>query len=273
MGTNKYLKLACIGIFIGLTGCASLHSNIKYDLDDVKESTNKQLKEVILDIRAFEDVRKSVPENAILFSESYDDFYLKVGEAEYCVNKENIYSLNKMDVPSQISVIISKHLDKKGLFKSVTASNKVIQPAVNEDDSSDMYSEDTDKVKPQKVEVQEKIPADYYLSGKLRKFYGQHEYVQGSKGAALVFGAIGSLGAMSIEKPLMVEIEFVDLAVYRNDGQLLAEIGSLYEKFEEQETGANRCENIYYRVNEKLRHVVDKLADKIETAMTNKISG
>jgi hypothetical protein len=241
MRTPNYLILVIAGIFLGLTGCASLHSNIKYDLDDIKESTNKQLKEVVLDVRAFEDARKSVPENAILFSESYDDYYLKVGEVEHCVNKESIYSLNKMDVPSQISTIISKHLNKRGALKSVTEDNKETQ-------------------------------ADYYLTGKLTRFYGQQEYVQGSKGAAIIFGAIGALGAMSVEKPLMVEIEFVDLAVYKNDGQLLADIGRVYGKFEEERTGGNKCENLYRHVNEKLRHVIDKLADKIETAMLNSIS-
>jgi len=235
----KFFKPVFALIIFGLAGCTSLHSNIKYDLDDIEESTNKQLKEVVLDIRAFEDARKSVPENAILFSESNEDYYLKVGEVEYCVNREYVYSQNKEDVPSQISTIISKHLNKRKAFESVTANNKEIR-------------------------------ADYYLTGKLMRFYGQQEYL--SPHGYSLLGPLGALVISSVETPIIVEIEIVDLAVYRNDGQLLAEIGSVKERFEEEANGGQNCTNTYRLVNEKLMHVIDKLANKVETTIINSIS-
>jgi len=270
MRLHCILKLAFAVAVLGLGGCvALLGPPINYDVDDIKESANKQLKEVALGIRPFEDDRKSVPEYAILFSESYDDFYLKIGEVEYCINREDKYTANKGDVPLQVSTIIAKHLDKRGAFKTVMANNKVNQPVVYEEESQNTDGISADEIKPQIAKKQEKISADYYLTGKLVKLYGQQEYVQGAKGAFIVFGALGSLTAASIEKPLIVEIEIVDLAVYKNGGQLLAKIGNIHEKFEEVATGGSQCNNIYLHVNEKLKIIIEKLSDKIENAIAN----
>jgi hypothetical protein len=268
----KSFNLIFALIIFGLTGCvALLDPPINYDVDDIEESANRQLKDVVLDIQPFEDARKSVPEYAILFSESYDDFYLKIGEVEYCINREDKYIANKGDVPLQVSTIIAKHLDKRGAFKSVLANNKENQPVVYEEESQDTYGESTDEIKHEIEKKKEKIPADYYVTGKLVKFYGQQEYIQGAKSAALVFGVIGQLATMGVDTPLFVEIEIVDLAVYKNDGQLLAKIGNIHEKFSEEATGGRHCNGIYDHVNKKLKYTIEKLADRIETTMINSL--
>lgn len=83
-------------------------------------------------------------------------------------------------------------------------------------------------------------------------------------GAAILFGPLGALATMGIKTPLKVEVQFADLAIYKNDGQLLVDIGNVHEVFVEDATGGGQCRSIYYHVNEKLKSVINSLAEEIE---------
>ena len=182
MKSYTFLKLFLLGLILGLAGCSSLLSPaIEYDLDDIKESTNKQLSEITLDIKPFEDIRKSVPENAVLYPTGEPgDYYYEVGEKRYCVNKEDRYYKGKGDVPLQVTKTIGRHLNKRRAFKTVTVNNERIR------------DEERDDVSKGKSKKDEKFAADYYLTGKLKRFYGQQEFTSGPKVASLLFGVIGS---------------------------------------------------------------------------------
>lgn len=262
MKSYTFFKLFLLGLVLGLAGCSSLLApSIDYDLDDIKESPNKQLSGITLDIKPFEDIRKSVPENAILYPTGEPgDYYYEVGEKRYCVNKEERYYKAKGDVPLQISKAIGRHLNKRGTYKTVTVNNERIR------------DEERDEASKGKAKKDGEVAGDYYLTGKLKRFYGQQEFTSAPKVASLIFGFIGSLATMGVETPLKVEIEITDLAIYKNDGQLLAEIGDIHETFAEPATGGGNCRNLFRHVNLKLKIIIEKLAEKIENIMANKIS-
>jgi len=244
-------KLVFAGVFLGLLGCAAtIDGPIGYSLSDIKESTNEQLKEINLDIRPFEDIRKSVPENTILFSNSPTDFYLEIEGENYCINREDEYSrASKGEVPLLVSTAISKHLNKRGAFKTVTVNNKENQPV---------------------AKSQEKIPEDFYLTGKLKKLYGHQKHQ--TFGALGLLGVLGGAIAAARETPIKVEIEFTNLAIYKNDGQLLVDIGNVHEVFEEEAKGGMNCKSTYYHVNLKLKSVINSLAEEIEKKMAVSIT-
>ena len=127
-----------------------------------------------------------------------------------------------------------------------------------------------------KVESEDKKsedrPADFYLTGKLKKLFGKQEYTSGPLTGAVLFGLMGVIATSGITTPTEIEIEITDLAIYKNDGQLLAEIGNIHEKFDWETTGGGECMNVFLHVNAKLKPLIDKLAREIENALANHVS-
>ncbi len=217
-------------------GCAA-HRKISYPLKDIASIQNDYLSQFSLDIQTFEDIRQSVEDNQILFLENRQ---CKIDNKTYCINSEKHYEKDTVNI--QISNMIAEHMKKRGSFKEVAFNDKT--------------------------------NADYYVTGKIKRFYGEREYSSGAASTRAIssqFGCIGgAIGGASIAKmrvPGVVEIEFTDVKIFRNDGTELQSIDDIYEKVEEEMHVDGYCWTIYPIVNAQLKVAVGRLSEKIEAAI------
>lgn len=223
-----YKTVWCVLILTSLavTGCA-FPQTVTYKLDDITPTEIDLLSHSILNIESFEDLRRTVPENKMFFSEGRET---RAPGRLSCINSEKHYE--ETPVPVQIANIMAQHLNKRGAFKLVT--------------------------------VNQKENADLYLTGKLKRFAGVQDFSKSAAVLSGIGGILSALAAMGLKTDGSIDIEFGDLAVYRKDGTLLTNLDNIRETFVEQLKADAYCWKIYKNVNEKLKLVVDKLGDEME---------
>jgi len=207
-----------------LTGCQKKHVELQYPLFEKSVAVTKPaLSRVRLDIQVFGDIRREVPEDKVLFDDS--ERFVKDGR-RFCVNAEKNYEPDL--VVYQISNAIAKHLNKRGAFMTVSFDHK---------DS-----------------------ADYYVTGKVRRFYGEKEDPKISSGPLTLLGA----PVVTLESRSRYFIEFTDLHIVAATGQVV-QFPDINEKNEELSFGS--CDLVYGFINLKLKQPIDKLANNIENAI------
>jgi hypothetical protein len=194
-------------------------------MDDIQPERTSRLSDYVLDIQKFRDVRESIDENRILFSQPRQT---KTDGVSSCINSEEHYE--KGTVGTQISTTISDHLKKKGIFKSVTFDKKET--------------------------------ADFYLTGTIKRLYSRQEFSTSAVVGAQ-FGLIGALLTANATTPGLVDIEFSDLTIFDKSGRVAGKLGPLRETFKEDFPVNAYCWSAYWNMSEKLRIAVDRLADRI----------
>lgn len=261
---NATILLIAFILITFFSGCVSSW-RIGYKIDKIEASKTTLLSGYVFDVQPFEDVRKSLPENEKLFSG-----YNYTGGAfwDSCINGEVYYIYKQGDkespwnitVPEKIAVYLAAHLKKRGTFKSVTAKNKAV--AITEEGLA-VFAEQAGKSK--------KAPADFYLTGKLRRFFGEQEYSRGVA-AGQAFGLIGALATSGTKTSGRIIIEYIDLRLYKRNGTLVGKIGNIYDKFEGELIVDAYCNVIYWHVNRRLMHANEKLAGEIEKSLLEAVS-
>lgn len=225
---NQLTKMLVVfvGLFM-LSGCAATQK-IGYKLDDIEtvKAPPPSCADIVFDVQAFEDIRQTVKENEIVFTK---DKSTKKNDRTVCINSEKYYE--KGAVAYQIACAISDHLNKRGSFKLVT--------------------------------VNKKEEADYYLTGNLKRFYGEQGYST-SASAGAQFGLLGALLTAGAKTKGFIVIKFTDLAIHDKSGNVLKRLDDISEKFEGDFPADAYCWCIYRNCNDKLKAVVDQLARDIE---------
>ena len=219
-----------------LCGCATTHK-ITYNMDDIKQSNDNTLSKYIIDIQSIEDIRKETWANVILWGDS-KKIYLD--RKQQCVNIEKYYDNGAVSV--QITDLIANHIKKKVSFKEVT---------INKKDSS-----------------------DFYVTGKLERFFGSREFSRTAQTTGMVgtqFGAIGGLVSsimiVGMSAPGEVEIVFKDVVIKNREGTVIHSIGDINTKISKDMRVDGNCWTVYAYVDEQLKVIIEDMANKIESSI------
>lgn len=210
---------------LSLTGCAT-NFKIAYNTSDIAEEPAAP-KMLIVNIQPFDDERQTIDENKVLFENGR---YAVVNGKRSCVNSEEHYEEGA--VPVQISNIIAEHLNQKHFFEKVVFNNKDI--------------------------------ADYYISGKIKRFYGEQEISIADEVGAQ-FGLIGASVTSGIKTPAKIVIQITDLELHDNTGRVVQKFADINERYDESPRADSSCWSIYSNINEKLKITVEKLSQNIKT--------
>ncbi|HYQ86562.1 MAG TPA: hypothetical protein VES59_04905 [Bacteroidota bacterium] len=220
-------------LMIGLGGCTPTRE-ITYDLKDValRDSTSAVLeitRRIVLDIEPFEDIRQSVPGNDLLFVRERET---NIDEKHSCINSEQHYK--KGTVADQVAAIIAAHFEKRKSFKNVLAKNNGA--------------------------------ADYYLTGKLKRLYGQQEFSTSAQIGSF-FGLIGAIATSGAKTNGSIAIEFSELVLHHKSDAKEKPLENFSDTFSGDLHADANCWAIYENVNSQLKTAVGKLAPKIEQAI------
>jgi len=109
--------------------------------------------------------------------------------------------------------------------------------------------------------------SDYYLTGKLRRLYGEQE-LSSSARAGSYFGLIGALATSGATTNGTIAIEFTDLVVHRKSDGAKIKLEDVQDRFAGELHADAYCWCIYDNVNDQLKLSVDKMAAKIEKSIS-----
>lgn len=227
MVAGRIICFVCLIMLLsgGLFSEAVAKRPIRYYMGDIPQSGVTQLRNVILDVEPFEDVRQSVPENQVTFTA---DRKTKIDKKVVCVNTEKDY---REDMGGQIAATIAAHFQKRGAFKDVPVGSKAT--------------------------------ANYYLKGTVRQFYGQQDFST-TKAVGSAFGVLGLLATTGIKTPGIVRIEFNHLELMDKNGTLVKAFKDINQSFEEEFPSDANCLMTHVNVLEKMKLAIQVLADDVE---------
>ena len=231
-----YRSLSVVVLLLLLTGCSPKMA-IKYKVDDITPSKNEKLSAYVLDIENYEDARGTEEINQLWLT---GDRNVSMDGKQYCINADKYYG--ESSVSNQITKMIVEHLKAKGTYKDVV--------------------------------LNQKDEADFFISGKIRKFSGKREYSLSAATALAVgmqFGAIGglisSLSVSAMSSPGAVDITFSDIIIHNKKGEEVVKIGNISENYQGDMSIDGYCWSIYPATNGVLKNAVEKNAAAIENAM------
>jgi len=206
----------CIFISMSLLLFAScMQQKIAYNLDKVKVVPESQrLNQITFSIENLEDIRSSSERNEVLFTAKQASTY--INRKNVCANAEKYY---KTPVCEQITSMFANHLISKNVFANVLINQKEV--------------------------------ADYYLTGKLKHFYGEQKYSTGAA-VGMQFGLIGALATANLKTEGIIIIELTDLCIYDKNDNLIAAIGDFKKEYEGEFPVDANCICIFNNINQKL---------------------
>jgi len=227
------LSLLLLVAFLLIGGCTPTRE-ISYSLKDINtyytsDSLYLNTLRVTLSIEPFADVRQQVADNGILFVRGRET---ELNEKDYCINSEEHYASDK--VTTQVASTIAGHLGKRRTFKSVVSVSKEV--------------------------------SDYYLTGKLKRLFGEQEFSSAARTGSY-FGLIGALATAGATTNANVLIEFTDLVLYRKSDGATMKLEDVNESFTGEMPADAYCWCIYDNVNDQLKAAVEKFAVKVEHAV------
>lgn len=224
------MRLTFIALFSLIFSCSCvINKPIKYATDNIAQSSNYNLKSLNFTIVDFEDKRKEVKENLILFEKTRN---CRVNKQHICINSEFHY--HKEPVNKQITNQLIEHLRQRKTFKSVTLNNK---------DS-----------------------ADYYMTGNLRCFFSIEEYSDQAVAAAIILGPLASIG---FKTGGIVAIELTDLKIFDKNNKLIKQIDSFRRDYEFEANADIDCWSVFNNANLKLKDYFDDFIINIEDEILN----
>jgi hypothetical protein len=231
---HKLLAFAVAMFAIVLLGCTPTRE-ITYSLKDIPvdsdAATVAVTRNVSLRVEPFEDIRKTVAENGVLFVRERET---KLNDKESCINSEEHYKENT--VPDQVAKITAGHLGKRRTFKSVVSGKDSV--------------------------------ADFFLTGRIRRLYGEQEVSQSAKVGSM-FGLIGALATAGATTDGNIVIEFTDLVVHRASDGAEKRLEDVTENFSGELDADAYCWCIYENVNEHVKAAVDRLARSVESGVAD----
>lgn len=210
-------------------GCSPTRQ-VTYDLSDIAPvAPSSYARKTTLRVEAFEDARKTIPENGILFVRRRET---RIGDSTFCINAEEHYK--DRDVPGQLATIMAEHLAKRGFFTSVAAG-------------------------PSGTEA-------YVLRGTLRRLFGKQEFSSEARTGSY-FGLLGALATAGATTNGTIAIEFTDLTIRRSRDGKEMRLDNVAESLTGELHADAYCWCIYDNVHEHLRTAVGKLAYTVENAV------
>ncbi|MCL2041658.1 MAG: hypothetical protein FWG84_06440 [Bacteroidales bacterium] len=218
------------GLLLLLASCAQ--QKIAYNLDSVKVVPESQrLSQIVFSVQNFEDIRSSSEQNEALLQAKQAT--IKINKTNTCVNAEKLY---KTPVGEQMTSLFASHLIAKKVFADVLVNQKEV--------------------------------ADYYLTGKIKHFYGTQAY---SSGAAIgaQFGLIGALATSNLKTKGTIIIELTDLCIYDNNDNLIAKVGDFKKEYEGEFPVDANCFCIFNNINQKLYAFNEDLAQVLWMEVTS----
>lgn len=222
----------CLFIVALFSGCV-MNQRIAYKLSDIPKKDNAKLASLVFNVEIFEDLRKETIEDSALFTRPRQT---KLMNERVCINSEQHYK--KKPVNYQVSNTIANYLSQQGIYKVVTFNKK-----------------DT---------------ADYYVTAKLNRFYGN----QGFSTKAAVgsqFGLIGALATANAKTRGCVEIELTDIKIMDKKGNVIKDLGNLKRTYQEDYRADGYCWCIYFNVNDKFKIFTGELSRLIESSLMEEV--
>ncbi len=225
---RKLLLLLPLFLLVGCT----VNQKITYKLNDVSAQSDKSNTIPIkVEIRVFEDNRRNIEDNAILFTENKNSIP-RNGKTQ-CINAEKHYK-NDL-VVNQIAQMMTNHFNASALFTKAT------------------YKADS-------------VACDYYLTGTLNSFYCEQEF-SAATAVGASFGLIGALATANLKTPGKVIIDVSNLKLYKKDGTLVKDFGSFYKEYEDKFKTDSACWCAYWTANQMLKDFNTHLVEKIRHDM------
>jgi len=108
--------------------------------------------------------------------------------------------------------------------------------------------------------------ADYYLTGKLKRLYGQQEFSTSAQIGSF-FGLIGAIATSGAKTNGSIAVEFSELVLHHKSDAKEKPLENFSDTFSGDLHADANCWAIYENVNSQLKTAVGKLAPKIEQAI------
>ena len=184
---TRTLLFSALTVLTILSSC-TMNQKILYSTKNIPTIQDEKLSTLVIDIEEFTDHRKDNPENEILFTNSKQ---ISVDGKSKCINSEKNYK--NEPVTRQLTQMLVNHMNLRNSFNKVVMNNK-----------------DT---------------ANYYIKADLRNFYGKQTF--SSKAAVgAQFGLIGALATAGVKTPGKIIFEMNDVKIYNKDNQVIKTIES-----------------------------------------------
>ncbi len=203
---------------------------IAYRTDDIPASKAQSIP-ISVEIKVLDDHRYLYADNDLLFTQPVQT---RVYGVTTCINAEKHY---KDTVVNQISRLMAEHFGKAKLF--------------------------------QKVSFKENSPCDYYLTASLNSFYAEQAYSSVPANSAVAFGMVGVVATSRTKTPGKIIIDVSDIRLYRKDGTLVKNMGSLTKEYIGSFVFNGSCGCVYWHANEKLKDFNTHLIEKIRTELSD----
>ncbi len=169
---------------------------------------------VSISIQPFEDIRSESEINQALMQAK--DIEQKINGQKSCINAEKLY---KIPVGLQMADIFASHLTHKNYFSSVL--------------------------------VNQKENTDYYITAKIKHFYGVQKFSNKAVVGAS-FGLIGALATSNLKTDATIIIELSDICLYDKNNNQLAKVGDFKKEYTGEFPVDAHCYCIYQNINQKL---------------------
>jgi hypothetical protein len=205
--------------------------NVTYNTKDIKVNSNTPTIPIFVEVHILDDSRASIEDNASLYKGSRL-YYLNGHDA--CINAEKYYERDSVSV--QISKMLVDHFNDERLFKWTF--------------------------------LRENMYCNYYLSGSIRRYFGEQVF----SNAAYVgyqFGLLGKAATAGLKTSTRVIIEIADLKLYKKNGELVKDFGTITKEYSEDMQVDGSCWCVYYNVNEKFKDFNAELVKKIRADLAD----
>jgi hypothetical protein len=219
-----------------LVSACTVQKTVYYDTHTVPKNLNPPENKKSVSILIFNDIRNDVAGNEVYLQKPREIFENK---KTYCINSEQHYK--KIPLSTQMSMMLVDHLQKRETFSHVFLNKK---------DSADFIIECN----------LARLTSKQLLPEAIRS---------GPAAAGAVGGAIGAgigLAATSfIKSKYTVSIALTDVKVYDKNMNLLAELGSFANDYEEESNPDAACWCSYNNVKDKLKEFYTEFIVQLES--------
>ncbi len=220
--------LSAFSVFLLLGACKPAQK-IAYNTQHIQQY--QEASGLSLSVQSFEDIRSQSEINQTHLAAK--DIIAKINEETDCINAEKLY---KIPVGTQMADIFAKHLSGKMYFSNVL--------------------------------VDQKADTDYYITAKLKHFYGaQKRSTKAAVGAS--FGLIGALATSGLKTDGKIIIELTDICVYSKENKLIAKVGDFKKEYTGEFPVDAYCYCIYQNINQKLMEFNEELCQAIYREVKN----
>lgn len=202
-------------ISLTLLGC-TVQKTVYYETDNISKNLSPSAQKKSICILQFIDIRHEVAGNDIYLTKAREIFE---NNKTYCINSEQHYKKNP--VSTQMTMMLADHLQKRGTFKNVY---------INKKDS-----------------------ADFVIECKLARITSKQHLPESIKVGPVAGGLIGAAAVSFIKSKNEVSFALTDVKIYDNNMNLLVELGSFANDYEEETHPDASCWCAYNNVKTNLK--------------------